>query len=148
MSELDFRFLTTNQIIAIHDYALQHDGGRPGIRDRNALESLVLAPQKRAAYESVDAFDLAAVYAHSANRNPAFVDGNKRTALTVALVFLGLNGYHDHNFRHDDLEKGVFYLANSQITREMFAEYLRDGFDGVPGTWIDDPEGQPDRVNV
>ena len=140
MSELDFRFLTASQIISIHDYTLQNDGGRPGIRDRNALESLVLAPQKRAAYQTVDVFDLSAVYAYTANRNPVFLDGNKRTALAVALVFLGLHGYHDHSFRHDDLEKAVLYLADSQMTCEMFAEYLRDGFDGVPGTWVNDPE--------
>ena len=144
MSELDFRFLTDGQIIEIHEYATRNDGGRKGLRDRNALASSVLAPRTMAAYQAVDAFDLAAAYAHSITRNHPLVDGNKRTALTSALVFLGLNGYGDHHFRNDELEKAVLYLTNREMTRETFAEYLRDGFDGVAGTWVDDAESRPD----
>ena len=31
-----------------------------------------------------------------------------------------------------------------EMTRETFAEHLRDGFDGVAGTWVDDTESRPD----
>jgi len=36
--------------------------------------------------------ELAAVYAHGLVKNHPFLDGNKRTGLVVALVFLELNG--------------------------------------------------------
>jgi len=36
---------------------------------------------------------MAAAYLFHVVRNHPFVDGNKRTALMCALVFLGLNGY-------------------------------------------------------
>jgi death-on-curing family protein len=144
MSELDFKFLASNQIIAIHDYAIRNDGGRSGLLDRNALESAVLAPRKTAAELAVDAFDLAAVYAYTLARTRPFVEGNERTALTAALVFLGLNKYSEHSFRQDDLEKAMRYLTNREITCVQWAEYLRDGFDGLLGSWVDDPDGQPD----
>jgi death-on-curing protein len=37
-------------------------------------------------------FEMAAAYLFHVARNHPFVDGNKRTALMCALVFLGLNG--------------------------------------------------------
>ena len=37
-------------------------------------------------------FEMAAAYLFHLARNHRFVDGNKRTALMCALVFLGLNG--------------------------------------------------------
>jgi death on curing protein len=144
MSGLDFQFLTSNQIVAIHNYIVQMDGGRLGMRDRHALEHGALAARKTAMGQTLDAFDLAAVYADSLTRDRPFVEGNQRTALTAALVFLGLNKYKDHHFRPDDLETAMVYLTNREITRDQWAEYLRNGFDGVPGSWVDDPDGQLD----
>src|SRR4029077_11956625 len=140
----DFRFLTVEQIDDIHSLAIRKDGGKPGLRERDNLEMSAVAPQNLAIYQEVDAFDLAAAYAHSITRNHPYEDGNKRTALTSALVFLGLNGLGDHNFRHADLEQAGLYLTNRQMTRKSFAQYLRDGFDGTPGSWVDDLESQPD----
>jgi death on curing protein len=37
--------------------------------------------------------ELAAVYTHGIAMNHPFLDGNKRTALVVALVFLEMNGH-------------------------------------------------------
>ena len=37
-------------------------------------------------------FDMAAAYAYHLSQNHPFVDGNKRTGLVAALVFLELNG--------------------------------------------------------
>ena len=38
-------------------------------------------------------YELAAAYAFGLARNHAFVDGNKRTAIVTAMLFLQLNGY-------------------------------------------------------
>ena len=37
-------------------------------------------------------FEMAVAYAFHISENHPFVDGNKRTALNAAVVFLGLNG--------------------------------------------------------
>jgi prophage maintenance system killer protein len=148
MSELDFQFLASNQILAIHRYTVQKDGGRLGVRDRHALENAVLAPRRTAAGQRADAFDLAAIYADSLTRNRPFVESNQRTALTSALVFLGLNHDCGHHFKHDDLETAMLYLTNGQIRRDQWAQYLRAGFDGVPGSWVDDPDGRLDEPSA
>jgi death-on-curing protein len=38
-----------------------------------------------------DLYEMAAAYAFHVSRNHAFIDGNKRTALACALVFLEIN---------------------------------------------------------
>lgn len=40
-----------------------------------------------------DLFHMAAAYAYHIAENQPFVDGNKRTALNAALVFLDINGW-------------------------------------------------------
>ena len=39
-----------------------------------------------------DWYEMAAAYAFHVSRNHAFIDGNKRTALACAFVFLEING--------------------------------------------------------
>jgi death-on-curing protein len=87
-------FLTLAEVIDIHHDQIERYGGRGGIRDIRLLESAVAAPQVSAGGEYVhgDLFQMAAAYAFHICRNHAFVDGNKRTALSSALVFLELNG--------------------------------------------------------
>jgi death-on-curing protein len=41
----------------------------------------------------VGLFEMAAAYAFHIAENQPFLDGNKRTALNTAIVFLGLNGF-------------------------------------------------------
>jgi len=139
-----FRFLNAGQIAYLHEMAINQDGGEPGLRDSGNLEMSALAPRNLAYYQSVDAFDVPAAYAHSITRNHPFEDANKRTALTAALVFLGCNGLSNHHFDETELERAVIYLTTREMTRSSFAQFLRDAFDGTPGDWIDDPENRQD----
>jgi len=67
---------------------------------------------------------MAAAYMFHIASNHAFVDGNKRTALLAALVFLGLNGVE---INRDDqrLDDGVLAIANGMLNRDGAAELLR-----------------------
>jgi len=47
----------------------------------------------KAAYGDPAVHELAAAYVFALARNRAFVDGNKRTAIVTAILFLHLNGY-------------------------------------------------------
>ena len=87
------RWLTADIVIAIHDASISQFGGSPGIRDRGLLESAISRPLNLSVYETPDIFELAAAYGYGLSRNHPFIDGNKRTALAVMAVFLGLNGY-------------------------------------------------------
>jgi death-on-curing protein len=88
-----FDWLDRTIVEAIHTQQLSAHGGSHGVRDRGLLESALARPQNRAVYENSSVFQLAAAYAFGIARNHAFFDGNKRTALMAAYVFLGMNGW-------------------------------------------------------
>lgn len=94
MSQKEWRWVSVDVVLAIHDEQLAEHGGMKGLREESLLLSALARPQNLAAYGSPDTADLAASYAVGIARNHAFIDGNKRTALVVAAgVFLPLNGY-------------------------------------------------------
>jgi death-on-curing protein len=70
-------------------------GGSQGLRDERVLDSAVATPA--ATYDGEflheDIFHMAAAYAFHIAENQPFVDGNKRTGLNAALVFLDINGW-------------------------------------------------------
>jgi death-on-curing protein len=78
----------------IHGAALAAFGGTSGIRDEGLLHSAVAAPQATLGGQSpfADLAEVAGAYLFYLCRNHPFVDGNKRTAMTAAIVFLRLNG--------------------------------------------------------
>lgn len=81
-------------VLAIHDEQLTAHGGLSGIRDCGVVETALARPRNLAAYEACDdVARLAAAYAYGITRNHGFADGNKRTALVTADLFLMLNGY-------------------------------------------------------
>ena len=86
-------FLTFDEVLAIHADQIRRYGGRGGIRDLALLRSALGTPETtfEGDYLHTDAFEMAAAYLFHIARNHPFVDGNKRTALMAALVFLGLN---------------------------------------------------------
>ncbi len=79
-------------VIAIHAEQLAIFGGASGLRDEGMLESALDRPINRWPYEQAELAELAAAYAFGLARNHPFVDGNKRTSLHCADVFLGVNG--------------------------------------------------------
>jgi death-on-curing protein len=88
-------FLSLDEVLEIHRKQLEAHGGIHGIRDLSLLESAVMTPQASfgGEYLHSDIFQMAAAYAFHIAQNQPFLDGNKRTALVSALVFLDLNGY-------------------------------------------------------
>jgi len=85
--------LTVAEIIGIHEKLTAATGGSPGLRDMGLLESAVLG-----CYQSFGDVELyptiiekAARMAYALCKNHAFVDGNKRIAVTAMLVLLRLN---------------------------------------------------------
>ncbi len=81
-------------VIAVHQMLLAEHGGAPGVRDEALLESALNRPRQRFEYaDDPSIFDLAASYCYGLANNHPFVDGNKRIALTIASIFLEINGY-------------------------------------------------------
>ena len=65
-------------------------------RDDERLKSVVLAPQQEISGEEQypDVYEKTAVYMRNIISDHAFADGNKRSGITVAGVFLIRNGIH------------------------------------------------------
>ena len=78
------------EVISAHSRLIARFGGTLGIRDRAALESALARPQT--GYYS-DLVEEAAALWESLSQNHPFLDGNKRTAITVTAAFLSVNGY-------------------------------------------------------
>lgn len=89
-------FLSLEEVLSLHADQLERYGGASGIRDPGLLESAVATP--RATFDGEflhdGLFAMAAAYAFHIAESQAFVDGNKRTGLNAALVFLLINGWH------------------------------------------------------
>jgi death-on-curing protein len=85
-------FLTVEEVILLNQSQIEAHGGIHGIRDRGSLESALGAPQNHFVYVGGDLFDLAGALMAALTRNHPFLDGNKRTGLLAAAVFLELNG--------------------------------------------------------
>src|SRR6185295_695065 len=87
-------FLDVDDVLAIHDEALAAFGGSAGVRDAGLLASAAAMPTATFGGELLheDLFAMAAAYAFHIAQNQPFVDGNKRTAILAAIVFLDLNG--------------------------------------------------------
>jgi len=118
-------FLTTDSVMRIHARSLDEFGGLGGISDPGAVESAVMAVQNHFNYTGGDIFDLAAVLLwHLASDHP-FADGNKRTALASAMVFLAINGIE--LAQNDDLfEALTLSVAKGEMKKEQVAKTLRN----------------------
>lgn len=81
-------------VLAIHQQQLAEHGGSKGIRDKGLLTSALASPKNLLNDEPNNASisRLAACYAFGLILNHPFIDGNKRVALVVSLLFLKLNG--------------------------------------------------------
>lgn len=118
--------LTIEIVREIHDEAVKIFGGLHGIRDEALLASAVFAPQSSFGGKSpyLDLIEVAAAYLFYLGRNHPFLDGNKRTAMAAAVVFLRLNGF-DPAADGDDWERLVLDVASGKIDREQTTRRLR-----------------------
>lgn len=120
--------LTAAAAKAIHGEVLAAHGGAEGIRNEALLESAVAAPQATMMGQLLisDPIEVAAAYLYYLCRNHPFVDGNKRTALAVCLVFLEANSLLPNDkLPVDEWEKLVLDVASSRIERTETTRRLR-----------------------
>jgi len=110
-------------VLAIHDEQLAEHGGQPGVRDPGLLESALGRPRNQFAYGEPSITRLAASYAFGISRNHPFLDGNKRSSLVVAELFLELNGYE---LIASDVQCVTTFLqlAAGELTEDQLAEWI------------------------
>ena len=118
--------LTVDIVREIHAETIKRFGGLAGVRDENLLASAVLTPQSSFGGKSpyADVIEVAAAYLFYLCGNHPFFDGNKRTAMMAAIVFLRLNGIEPAP-DGEEWEEFVLDVAASRIDRDATTRHLR-----------------------
>ena len=118
-------FLSLEDVLLLHADQIERFGGAPGVRDHGLLASAVAQPQATFDGERLhpDLFAQAAAYLFHIVANHPFVDGNKRTGLLAALVFLDLNGV-TLDYGSEDLYTLTMAIASGEMPKEQVAVEL------------------------
>jgi len=119
-------FLSLEDVLLLHEEQLARYGGGAGLRNPGALDSAVAMPRATFGGELFheDLFAMAAAYAFHIAQNQPFVDGNKRTGLTAALVFLDLNGSSVAD-PEGKLYTAMLEIADKRLDKKGLAALLR-----------------------
>ena len=119
-------FLNVDHVLAIHRRLVEEFGGDVEVRDYGLLESAVMMPAAKFGGEFLheDVPAMAAAYLFHICRNHAFVDGNKRTALAAAEVFILLNRMRlkATNKQVEELTMGV---AKGEVSKDRVIAFFR-----------------------
>lgn len=122
-SQNEILYVSLEVVLEIHRRQLAEFGGAAGIRNQVGLESAVEVP--KATFDGQDlyptVFQKAAAYAFHIAEAQALVDGNKRTALDVALTFLAINGYEMAG-EQMELYEAMIAIAEKRMSKEQLAQ--------------------------
>jgi death-on-curing protein len=120
-------YLTAQQVLFIHARLVAETGGQSGLRDLALLESAVAHP--RVTFDGAELYDgvfaKAAALLDSLVNNHPFVNGNKRTGITSAGLFLRINGLR-LRATQDELETFTLRVASIHPPIEELADWLRN----------------------
>lgn len=119
-----WRWVSNRAAQTAHAEQIAEHGGGDGIRDMGLFESAMARPQQLEAYGEPDAAALAAAYAFGLARNHPFVDGNKRTANVVSLLFLLKNGIRVEA-SDADMTTAFIALAAGELSEDELADWFR-----------------------
>jgi death-on-curing protein len=121
------RFLSLEEVLAIHADQVRRYGGGLGVRDLGLLKSAMAMPQASFSgqYLHPTLHEMAAAYLFHLTQNHPFLDGNKRIGLAAAIAFLGLNDTWLESDPAELLEM-VLSVARGEIGKPEIAVFLRD----------------------
>ncbi len=119
------KHLTVEEILFLHHMLIKKTGGAPGIRDLGLLQSAAARPSagfaRTEAYPS--SIDKAAVLAHSIISNHPLIDGNKRTGIAAAGLFLRKNDLFLKTTQ-DEMIQFTLKIARGEISWQEISTWL------------------------
>ena len=119
--------LSKRQILAMHRALADASGGTYGVRDDDLIDSALAQPFQtfggKELYPSVH--EKAARLAFGIAKNHSLVDGNKRLAAHVALVFLAVNGMW-LRYTQKELSDLFWGVADGTVSAEELSLWLRN----------------------
>ena len=120
------KWLSVDDLELIHMQIIDVSGGSHGTRDRGRVES-ALASMKQEVFGQelyVSIFEKAGALSRGIIADHPFVDGNKRTGIMSALIFLNLSGYDTSNLKDQDLEDFAVKIAVDHLEIPEIAKWL------------------------
>ena len=118
-------WLSPALVSAIHDQLLAQYGGAAGALDPVQREAALARPRQRHAEQGSNVFRLAAAHAFGIARDRPLRDGNDRLALTLAGVFLELNGWR-LEATEADAASVTLALAAGELDEGAYAMWLEE----------------------
>ena len=124
MITLQIFYFDTKHAIAVHDWIIKNSGGLHGYREIGLLDSALEHIQNDMYYPSFEEKLKHLVYA--VNKFHPFMDGNKRSSLTLGAYFLELNGY-DYCVKKFvlEMENIVVWLAEGKIRDDLLFDIIK-----------------------
>lgn len=127
----DPEWITEETLFAIHAQQIERYGGLHGVRDKDVVRSALVRAINQWGYDDTsDMANLAAMYLVAFAGSQGFNDGNKRTGLACALVFLAINGISVDNIDAASLEELTFRVSRSEASPEDAALFFRQQLTG------------------
>lgn len=121
------KYITLEEILRLHFKVVEDYGGLHGVRDESRLKSFIEAPKQSAfgeeQYKTI--FEKAAVYMRNIIADHPFYDGNKRSGVAVAAIFIMRNGY-ELTATPKELEDFAVEVAVKKLSVEEIAQWLQD----------------------
>lgn len=123
----NLKFLSEGEVIAINEEMVAQFGGLHGVKDSHMLSLAVGRPQMSVGFQDAykTIFDKAAALFHSIINNHPFLDGNKRTSLFSAVLFLEYND-RKIEFKRKEAVKFTRRAHNQDYTVEQISSWLKD----------------------
>lgn len=118
-------WLEKDLVTTVHQLQIRQHGGTPELLDESKLDSALERPRNHFLYaDDVDMAGLAAVYLDAIVSAHAFADGNKRTGLVCAVIFLRTNGF-DVSLSEVDAYQIVLGVAAGGVDSSVVAALFR-----------------------
>jgi len=114
------------EVIAIHNKAIERFGGKINIRDIPLLESALNRP-----YQTFDSIDLyptnieKAAVAESIIKNHPFHDGNKRIGFLILIAILNKNNI-DFVADENSIYDFIIAIAEGKLDFDQIVQWLKD----------------------
>lgn len=123
---MDVIYINLSQAIEVHDLALDKGGGGfPGIKDQGQLESILEHIQNDLYYPTFE--EKLTHLLFSIIKFHIFFDGNKRSAIALATLFLNLNGFEYCCSRFiNECENIVVWVAENKIPKDFLKELIEN----------------------
>lgn len=127
------QFIPDEIVPIVHRDLLRRYGRKAGVRDKNLLASALAQARMTAEgkYLHRTLFEKAAAYGFHICRNHPFIDGNKRVAFVLMVIFLSRNGW-ELRASEEKAYSAMMGLAEGRMSKPALAGWLKEHCVRIP----------------